>query len=328
MTIHIGISYFCKGIIQLRGILLMNILMIIIGVIILFLRLILPSQASEHKDSPRNSHKSRINSMECKFMCNDITEKMRLTDEQKKSLQTLADELKESRKRAAKELAENKRKVDIALSNSNGRAEAEQLLSKNNETIASLHKSELDIIEKVYAVLDENQKKRLQRMREDRMDEEQENNKTYDSDHSAFFFSHNGNISDNGLPSILPEEESALLGMRNDFFSSFRNGFAFNFNGKDFDKSGTFNFNMPDIEIPDIEMPDIETPDVEAPDIEMDEEEETPRSATPPKAPKSPRFNKQQREKLERSMKNLEKRLKEMEKQIQMEIQSEKKDEI
>ncbi len=317
MKIHIGKPYFCIGIIQLLGIQLMNILLIIISAIILFLQLILPGQASEYKDSPRNNRRSRINTMECKFMCNDITEKMRLTDEQKKSLQTLADELKESRKSAARELAENRKKVDIALSKSNGRAEAEQLLSKNNETIASLHKSELDIIEKIHAVLDETQKKRLQRMREDRMDEEQENSKTDEGDNNAFFFGRNGNVYSNGLPTILPEEESALLGMRNNFFTSLGNGFAYNFNGKDFDKSRIFNFNMPDIEIPDIKIPD---------DV-MDEDEETSRDTTP-KAPKSPQLNKKQRDRLERSMKNLEKKLREVEKQIQMEIQSEKEDEI
>jgi len=305
----------------------MKILMVIIGIILFLIRFITPVHASEYKDSSHKNHKVQNSTMKCNFMCNDIAEKMRLTDDQKKSLQTLADQLKETQKKVAKELNENKKKIDIALSKSNGRAEAEQLLAKNNEAIASLHKSELDIIEKVHAALDDTQKKRLQRLREDRMDEEQESNKTDDSDNSAFFFSHNDNISDNGLPSILPEEESALLGMRNDFFSSFRNGFAFNFKGKDFDKSGTFNFNMPDIEIPDIEMPEIEIPDIEAPDNEMDEEEETHRAA-PPKAPRAPRFNKQQKEKLERSMKNLEKRLKEMEKQIQIEIQSEKEDEI
>lgn len=287
----------------------------------------MPAQGSEYKDSPRKNHKSRINATECTFMCNDITEKMRLTDEQKKSLQVLSDELKESRKKVAKELDENKKKIDIALSKGNGRAEAEQLLSKNNETIASLHKIEFDIIEKVQGILDETQKKRLQRLREDRIDEEQEINKTDDNEHNAFFFSHNGNSFDNGLPTILPEEESALLGMKNSFFSSFGNGFAFNFNGKDFDKKGTFNFNMPDIEIPEIEMPDIEIPDIEAPEDELNEEDETPR-ANPPKVPKAPHLNKQQKEKLERSMKNLEKRLKEMEKQIQIEIQSEKEDEI
>lgn len=271
----------------------MNIPLIIIAALIFFVANLLNSAPTRQPRTPENrANTLRNKRMHFSSCMSGIHERLQLTKEQLSTIEKFTNELRDMRKVTAESLDKNRKKIHDALSKENGRAEAEQLLAQNSAMIQDYHKKEMDMIVSVQSILDEKQKKRLQRIKDERLDNE-ENADNVSSLHS-FAMGLNDNSS---IPSILPPEEAELLGIQSGF--SFGLGKALSFSTNNNRDNFDFNFSFPE-------------------DESDDENNKT-----------MPRMNKKHEQQLERSMRNLEKRLQEMEKQIQRELEAEmKEDEI
>ena len=265
----------------------MNIPLILIAALIFFLANLLQGA---HLRQPRNQEqRSSARSVSKTMMMPCITsleETMHFSKEQKHTLDTLRKELHQQHAKAAESLENNRKKIQDALSKQDGRTQAEQLLAENSTIIINLHKKEMDIMTSLQAMLDEKQKRRLQRMREDRIDNEQNSN--HPPHLPAFAMSFGGT---QPVPTVLPQEEAQLLQVNEGFNIGRDKNIAFNFRKNDFPEHFDFQFSVPE-------------------DENSDEEDITI----------IPRMEKKEQQKFEESMRELEKRLNELEKRLQREL--------
>lgn len=273
----------------------MNIPLILIAALIFFLANLLQGAPLRQPRSPEHRSSSRTVSKNMMIPCiTSVEETLQFTKEQKNILDTLRNELRLQRTKATESLENNKKKIQDALTKQDGRTQAEQLLAENSTIIINLHKKEMDIMTSLQAMLDEKQKRRLQRMREDRMDNEE--NSHQPTHLSAFAMSFGETQT---APSILPPEEAQLLQVNEGFNIGREKNIAFNFRKNDFPQNFDFQFSVPE-------------------DENSDEEDITV----------IPRMEKKEQQKLEESMRELEKRLKELEKRLQKELRFKNDDEI
>ncbi len=273
----------------------MNIPLIIIAALILFMAHILngaptrPDRTYENRTTTLRNNRAQFSSC-----LSNIHDKLLLNKEQLTALERLTNELRDMRKVTTESLDKNRKKIHDALSKENGRPEAEQLLAQNSAMIQDYHKKEMDMIVSVQSVLDEKQKKRLQRIKDERLDDEEQSENSSSMRAFSMILGENSSI-----PSILPPEEAELLGINGGVSLGLRK--ALTLSSPDNADGDNFDFNF-----------DFSIPDGAEEDSNSDK----------------PRMDKKHKE-LERSMRNLEKRLQEMEKQIQRELEAEmKEDEI
>lgn len=273
----------------------MNIPLILIAALIIFLANLLQGAPLRQPRSPEHRSSSRTVSKNMMIPCiTSVEETLQFTKEQKNILDTLRNELRLQRTKATESLENNKKKIQDALTKQDGRAQAEQLLAENSTIIINLHKKEMDIMTSLQAMLDEKQKRRLQRIREDRSDNEQSSNNTPRMPAFAMSFGETQTV-----PSILPPEEAQLLQVNEAFSFGRDKTMAFNFRNNDYPENFDFHFSIPEDEYSD---------------------EEEIRAI--------PRMEKKEQQKLEESMRELEKRLKELEKRLQKELRFKNDDEI
>lgn len=299
----------------------MNALVFIINIAILALSFVFSTDAAWYNRTIRERNRNSVVTDKricCDLNFNSVADKLKVTDEQQKSLEQLAKDLQLAKEKATADLNDNNKKLTELLVKGQEQTSIEKILQDNSTIVLTIQKKEIEAVNKIHAILDETQRKRLQRMREDRLDDENEETKNGEKSH-AFSFNGFSSFSGNHIPSILPPEESSLLGLQNSFFSSNGKSFSFGFNDRNRSSMHNYSFSIPDI---DVDAPEIEIPDIEIPDEDDLEDMET----LSPK--ESRKLNKEQKEKLERSLQEMKKKLKEMEKEIKIQLKSHKNDEI